>query len=473
MTLPTRSPTAATAFAGTAMRITLRLLLIASVAVGSACARLEPRPDLARLYAGTRSNPEQPPIIVIHGLMGSTLVDRDSGEQVWPGSLGTLAFSDYRGLAQLEEAERSGHGLVPGELFYGIGAVDFYAGLLGTLEKIGGYQRSQPGTPVVDKAARRYYVLLYDWRRDNVEAVHALHELIDQIRVDYGNPEQRVDIIAHSNGGLISNYYLRYGPTDVLDRDRPAQWHEASSRVRRVVLLGTPNLGSVVSLKRLFSGFRIALRTVPVEVLTTFSTPFETLPHPLLKSIVDASGKPLDIDIYDPQTWRSRHWSVYSTEVIERVRKAAATPAAGEAAVRRMQAMFERNLRRAERFQWALTPPLQDPAIDIAVFGGDCELTSARALLETDADGDHLVFRRRQLHTAEGESDFDRLLLEPGDGLVTRASQVGRATMTDGQEKPSLNFFPIAQTLFLCELHGQLTVNPYFQNNLLYFLFAS
>ena len=29
---------------------------------------------------------------------------------------------------------------------------------------------------------------------------------------------------------------------------------------------------------------------------------------------------------------------------------------------------------------------------------------------------------------------------------------------------------PIAQTFFLCESHGRLTHNAYFQNNLLYFL---
>ena len=32
--------------------------------------------------------------------------------------------------------------------------------------------------------------------------------------------------------------------------------------------------------------------------------------------------------------------------------------------------------------------------------------------------------------------------------------------------------FPIAQSFFLCERHDQLSVNPYFQNNLLNFLLA-
>jgi pimeloyl-ACP methyl ester carboxylesterase len=459
----------------TLISVTLRFVLLVVVVLPllGGCAGGAPRPDLARLYAPVTNNPQQPPIILIHGLMGSTLVDRESGVQIWPGSLRKLAFSDYRSLAQLEADEHSGGGLVPGDLFFGVGGVDFYAGLTGTLEKIGRFQRSRPGEPVGDNDRRRYYVLLYDWRRDNVEAVRALHELIDRIRIDYADPDLRVDIIAHSNGGLITNYYLRYGPNDVLDWEQPAQWHEASRRVRRVALLGTPNLGSVASVKRLFRGFRIALRTVPVEVMATFLTPFETLPHPLVKSIVDPSGKPVDLDLYDPATWRDRRWSVYSPEVIERVRESMDTPAAGDAAVAAIQATFERHLARALRFHWAMTPPLEDRGTDIAVFGGDCELTEARAILEQGEDGDRLVFYHRQLRSADDPESYAYLLLEPGDGLVTRASQVGRATLSSGREREPFNFFPIAQTFFLCERHGQLSVNPYFQNNLLYFLFAS
>ncbi len=450
-----------------------RTALLLGLLLLSGCAGNDPRPDLARLYAGASSNQAQPPVIIIHGLMGSTLVDQQTGEEVWPGSLRTLAFSDYRGLARLEADEREGRGLKPGDLFFGVGGVDFYSGLVQTLERIGRYHRGHPGKAVGSGDRRHYYVLLYDWRRDNVEAVRGLHQLIDQIRIDYADPTLRVDIIAHSNGGLITNYYLRYGPNDVLDWEDPAQWYEASTRIRRVVLLGTPNLGSVQSVKRLFQGFRIALRTVPVEVLTTFSTPFETLPHPLVKSIVDKQGQPVDIDIYDPESWRSRHWSVYSPEVIERVRASVDSPEQGDITVRQMQQTFERNLNRARRFQWALTPSFSDPDVDIAVFGGDCEMTQARALLESDAEGERLIFSRKQLPSVDAGPDYDTLLFEPGDGLVTRASQVGRATLSSGLEREPFNFFPIAQTFFLCERHGQLTVNPYFQNNLLYFLFAS
>ena len=57
----------------------------------------------------------------------------------------------------------------------------------------------------------------YDWRQDNVETARALDRLIEAIRRDYGDPTLRVDIVAHSMGGLVARYYQRYGTADVLD----------------------------------------------------------------------------------------------------------------------------------------------------------------------------------------------------------------------------------------------------------------
>lgn len=439
----------------------------------SACATVRPpRPDLARLYENNSSALEQPPVILIHGLMGSTLVDSQTGKQFWPGSLGTLAFSNYIDLARMTEEGGDGPHLVAGELFTGMVGVDFYSALIRTLENVAHYQRGVPGQPVNDTHSRRYYVLVYDWRKDNIEAVRKLHALIEQIRVDYHDPNLRVDIIAHSNGGLIANYYLRYGPTDVLDQREFYPWDEGGKRIRRMVLLGTPLLGAVTSLERLIYGFRLAVRTVPVEVLATFATPFEALPHPLVNAVLDPAGQPVDIDIYDPHLWRDNHWGVYSPEVAARVRAAAASPAAGEQALTDLQATFLRNLERAKKFQWSLTSPFRNDDVSIAAFGGDCSLTEGHAVLETTATGARLAFHPGDVQHKQPKLDYGRLMLEPGDGLVTRASQVARESADPGQPRHAFNFFPQSQSFFLCEAHDRLTGNIYFQDNLLYFLLS-
>jgi esterase/lipase superfamily enzyme len=60
-----------------------------------------------------------------------------------------------------------------------------------------------PGEPVKD-GQRRYYILVYDWRQDNVQTARRLDELIERIRTDYAGPDLRVDIVAHSMGGLVT-----------------------------------------------------------------------------------------------------------------------------------------------------------------------------------------------------------------------------------------------------------------------------
>ena len=446
-----------------------RALSFALVLLLAACAGGPPRPDLARLYESDAQDPRQPPVILIHGLMGSTLVDADTGKEYWPGGLGSLAFSTYRDLARLRSAEQAGLKLVPGDLFYSVARTDYYRGLTDALERVGRFRRASPGDPVQgDGDRRRYYVLLYDWRKENIEAVRALHALIDQVRADYGDPDLAVDIVAHSNGGLIAGYYLRYGPRDVLDDPVFTPWGQGAHRVRRVVMLGTPGLGAVTSLERLQQGMKIGLRTVPVEVLASFATPFETLPNPDADVVLDVHGQPLRFDFYDPDAWRLRRWSVFSPEVEARVLSGAPDRERGELLMADLQAQFVHHLRRGKQFQRALAVPVRANGVEVAAFGGDCTLTPARAVLDPTPTGERLVIRPGEIHSKVPGVDYERLILAPGDMLVTRDSQLGRGLRdADGLPAP---VFPLAQVFFLCETHDQLSVNPYFQNNLLNFL---
>jgi pimeloyl-ACP methyl ester carboxylesterase len=433
------------------------------------------RPDIARLYTDIADDPAQPPVIIIHGLAGSTLVDAKTGKEFWPGSLGTLAFSNFSDLARMSEEDREGEGLVPGTLMVDVAGVDFYGELLNSLETVGRFVRSTPGTPVGSER-RRYYLLLYDWRKDNIIAVRKLHAMIEQIRRDYGDPNLRVDVIAHSNGGLIANYYLRYGPQDLPAEGLPTPWNEGDLRIRRLLMLGTPQLGAVTSLERLLYGTRLAVRTVPVEVMATFDTPFTALPHPKTTPILDTEGHVVPIDIYDAAQWRQRHWGVYSPDVEQRVRSSSDDPAKGEQALAVLHATFDHHLLRAARLQAALSAPLAPLGrVEIATFGGDCEVTPGHAVLLPNGNGGRLVFRAGQVPgNGKGKRgrDYSRLMFEPGDGLVTRSSQTARRPLGVGADSDGFHMLPIRGSFFLCESHGRLTHNLFFQDNLLYFLLS-
>jgi alpha-beta hydrolase superfamily lysophospholipase len=104
---------------------------------------------------------------------------------------------------------------LPSGIFEGAAGKDFYRRIMQELRDAGGYRLAHPGQRA-DEEKASLYVFTYDWRQDNVKTVQKLDELIEQIRRDYGDPALKVDVIAHSMGGLVVQYFERYGTVDVL-----------------------------------------------------------------------------------------------------------------------------------------------------------------------------------------------------------------------------------------------------------------
>jgi pimeloyl-ACP methyl ester carboxylesterase len=444
-----------------------RLTAIFVAVLATACTAT-PRPDLARLYA-MQANTDQPPVVVIHGVLGGRLADAGTGREVWPASTWKLLFSDYRALRLNIDPEtlepQSDDLRVTGITDQAAGR-DFYGRILQVLREAGGYEPADPGQPVTS-GGKVYYVFSYDWRQDNVETVRRLDEFIEQIRRDHGDPSLEVDIIAHSMGGLVTRYYTRYGTRDVLDGDEfPVDSHGAS-RVRRAILLGTPNLGSAKAIRTLMEGFELGFEGVPAEVVATFPSTYQLLPHPLNEWIIKSDGQPLDRDLFDPDVWRRFEFSVFAPEVRGRILDEFDDPQAGADYLDTLERFFERQLFRARRFVWSLTVPVPDADVRYVVFGGDCDLTPARILVE-EVDGESVV----RLWPGEVTQpvpgvDYDMLMLEPGDGVVTKASLLARQSLDPTVARHQYSFFPLRYSFFLCESHDRLTGNITFQDNLL------
>lgn len=434
-----------------------------------ACSRMASRPDLRQLYDFGPVAAAQPPLIVIPGILGSRLVDSSSGRLVWPGNWKDILTSEYRDLALRIDPgslEPLPSPLVADGLTETALGRDFYGQLIRTLEIYGDFTRTEPGTVVSDRG-RRYYLFAYDWRQDNVVTARKLDALIEQIRKDYDDPILKVDIIAHSMGGLITRYYLRYGTADVLDsNDFPVNLHGAS-RINKVIQLGTPNLGSAKALHGFLTGVKV-VRHIPTEVLATMPGGYQLFPHPLNNWLVTADGQPLKRDLFDVEIWRRFQWSVFDPVVIERIR--ANSPQPGY--VHTLQRYFNKRLERARRFVWSLTVPLPQNPIRLVVFGGDCEMTPARLLVE-EINSESLVrLYPQQVSAPVSGVDYTRLMLEPGDGSVTKPSLLARNTLDPSVPRHRHSHFPLAYSFFLCESHDRLTGNINFQDNLLNLLLS-
>jgi len=426
------------------------------------------QPDLDRLYQQSRAT-RQPPVILIHGLMGSRLADRKTGKELWVGNLAKLTFSHYEDISLRIDPKtltnKRSH-LVATDLLDRVVGKDFYAGITQTLEDAGGYRLAQPGTPQTGKQ-RNYYVFVYDWRQDMVQTAQKLARYIEQIRRDYHQPDLKVDLVAHSMGGLIARYYLRYGDKDVLGKNTFDVNFEGAGRVRRIVLLGAPNLGSVTALYSFIGGFQFGIRRIPAEVMLTMPSAYQMFPHELNNWIVDTRGNPLNLDLYDVDTWRRYHWSVFDPKVRDQVMGSYADKQAGESYLAVLERFFAKQLDRARRFTWALTVPLPSHPYKLIVMGGDCKLTPARFVVEKVNGNSEIRLWPWQISRPDPGVDYDHLMLEPGDGKVTKASLLARESLDPSVRNHSWISFPLDYPIFLCEAHETLTGNSHFQDNLL------
>jgi hypothetical protein len=453
-------------------RWTRRSFVAAVLALG-ACTRLE-KPPLGALYRPTQQTLDQPPLVVIPGTFGSRLRDRRSGNVIWPGSSAQLVASDFRALEVEIDPDTLEPiaGLVEAyDIFETALGRDFYRQMLGTLEKVGGYVRCGPcSKPRADR--RNFYVYPYDFRLDNVHAARGLHELIESIRADYGDPRQPVDVLAHSNGGLLARYYSRYGTADLPDSGPFAPVGAGAQAIRRLLLVGTPNLGTMQPVLAHLRGEEMGLRKMPRDVGTTFSSVPQLMPHPALPWILDARGHALDYDLYDIETWRSLGWSVFDPRVVERAAKDHGGGTAGQRYVAMLQDYLAKHLRRGRRFMESLAVPAPGAEPPLHVFGGDCELTLARIVVEEV--GGRRIGRETVADIAAPVPgvDYEALMFEPGDAVVTRASLLGRRTPNIAAPRTGIESLRIAQSVFLCERHQHLTGNPSFQDNLLHSLLS-
>lgn len=435
-----------------------------------ACEGLNPlRPDLRRLYEFDGPAVMQPPVIVIPGILGSRLRERASQREVWPGSTAHLLFGSKDDLAlriDPKTLEPMDDGIEAYGLFEGFLHKDFYGEIIHTLERYGRYQAGVPGQPQ-DGRTRRYYVFAYDWRQDNVVTARKLDALIEQIRLDYRQPTLKVDVVAHSMGGLATRYFLRYGTTDVLERNDFPVNLKGAEKLRTVILLGTPNLGSVQSLHGFLQGTDVGFKRIPTEVLATMPSVFELFPHPINHWLVKPDGAPLERDLFDAEVWRRFEWSVFDPQVIAGLAQKTGDAVKAKADIEVRQRYFEKRLERARRFVWALTVPLPKTPVKLVVFGGDCTLTPARLVVEED-NGDSVVrLYPEDVKAKVAGVDYSRLMLEPGDGAVTKPSLLARENLDPTAPRNSSLFFPLAYSFFLCEQHDKLTGNINFQDNLL------
>jgi pimeloyl-ACP methyl ester carboxylesterase len=419
---------------------------------------------------------------VIPGVLGSRLVDDASQRVVWgefggdgidpssPGGARLLALpmAEGKGLRQLTDNVHVQGVLEALEIrVFGIPIeLSAYRDILVALG-VGGYHESSQGQG--DPHAghnHNSFQFAFDWRRDNVENVQRLHQFIlgkkaeieaeRRSRLGDNAPPVKFDIVAHSMGGLIARYYLYYGDADLPeDGSTPQVTWAGAKNVDRVVLVGTPNAGSIDAVENMINGvvFSQALPRYQAAILGTMPGLYQLLPRTRHRPLISA-GDRKTVDIMDPQTWYRYRWGLMNPGqqyVLQQL-----LPNVPDPSVQQRIAFdhLKKCLERASALHAALDVRARPPAgTSIHLIAGDAHLTSAQ--LWAHADG-HLSIASKW----------------PGDGKVTRASALMDERNSEGMKWTPRLVTPISWSSvnFLFTDHLGLTRDPAFTDNVLYLL---
>jgi hypothetical protein len=271
-------------------------------------------------------------------------------------------------------------------------------------------------------------------------------------------------------GALLTRYYLRYGSEDVLASDYFRPTNAGAEKVNKVILIGAPNLGSISGLQTFMKGYFIGGPTgnrVSPRILLTMPSMYQILPHPDRDWMVSIDGKKINRDLYDLVTWQNYRWLVFDTAFQQEVIDNSESRDEGLAHLAVLTRYFEMRMERARRFHRALSTPVPDSPVRYILFGGVCTLTPARCLIE-EIDGiAHVRLQPSEIVNPRKDIDYERLMLEPGDGRITKPSLLARNTLDPTNPSTPKDIFPLAYSLFICEDHEHLTGNITFQDNML------
>jgi hypothetical protein len=487
-------------------------VFVAALAL-AACAGRGPEPRIADIYREAALEEVRNPVIVIHGILGARLEQRSTGKVVWgaftregvdpgtpegaqaialpleiPASAAAYApdASDVYATGPLDKLDLT--------VLFRVVSVDVYARILQTLGA-GGY-RDVVG---VDRSVLGYaddhytcFSFFYDWRRDNVENAIRFDRFLKETRAGIdvsararierlrasGEPadlEQadrieawlargyRFDVVAHSMGGLIARYYLRYGANDLpSDDSSPVVTWAGAEEIDRLLLVGAPSFGSLDSLQRLVEGYRAAffLPEFGPGILGTMPSIYQLLPRDRHRPLRTEGGEVADVSLLAPQTWRENEWGLLSDDARDEL--ALMMPDVDEAERLRRATDYQAwCLARAAAFHRALdAQPTRPCPAEVFLFAGDAEPTVAAVSLRRRSDG------------ALSPDFRARPTMLPGDGTVARYSALAdeRVATTDGSYKRLQSPIPWTGVTFLPSDHVGLTSSPTFSDNTLHLL---
>ncbi|MCA1594315.1 MAG: hypothetical protein LC754_17150 [Acidobacteria bacterium] len=450
-------------------------------------------PDLERIFASARAREGKRPIIVIPGILGSQIVNRRTGEVVWPSAFRSdadgLDLPVTPDLAANRDELTASRIVETAKLAKLAPDVYVYYALIQALKRFGGYREGNWDAPAPDGDRDTFYVFPYDWRRDNVETARELAGRVEELKLKLGRPDLRFNVIAHSMGGLVARYAAMYGDADLPATGvAPQPTWAGAAFASKIFMFGTPNEGSAEAFATLLDGYSITeglrrrlhlLNKLSREDALTIPSIYQLMPHGRQVRFLDENLQPTEVDLYNPAAWKLYGWGAANDaqfrESFARGKAKGQESPGRTGTLADLDAYLAAVLNRARRFHEAIdaADSSRMPPVPLFAFGGDCEETLAAPVLLRDAKRDRWItlVEPRSLRNATGRrfsrKEVIRAMYEPGDGRVTRPSLLGQNLLQARLSSFYDTALPVVYAVFGCDLHGDLQSNKTLQDNAL------
>lgn len=416
------------------------------------------------------------PVIIIPGLIGSELINKNTKEKVW-FDLGRSKDDDLR-LPVSANLKANRDNLIPGDILRKIQIIkltpeiEIYQKLIDSLIA-DGFTEGKFDDPKAGGDADTFYVFGYDWRLDNVENSQNLISKIETVQMKLNRPDLKFNIIAHSMGGLIARYAAMYGKSDLTSRSLRPTW-KGAAYINSISMVATPNSGALSSLDSLLNGFSLFgsgkinlpfIQNLSKYDLFTIPAIYQLLPHAGTARVFDENLKPIKIDLLSPATWEKYGWLAYKDADFGKKFSAEEQ--------RNAQRYFNAVLARAKLFHTALdaSPRTKSP---VAMFylGAECRPTIDGVIIRKDTKKGFWKtdFSPTSYQKANGEKvtkeQTEAVLLTPGDGVVPKRSLIS-TFLKLGRFRNIDSDVLVSGEGEACSEHNRLTGNEIVTKNLL------
>ncbi len=304
-----------------------RLSVLASLVI-ACCAWLvggcaTSKPSAPTLRSLAERSPKVP-VVLVPGITGSELRDRRTGELIW--GLGKQIVTPHDGGYELvrpltDPIDGAAAHVEAGEVLSTMHLGPLKKTIYGPIPEMLENHGYVPGDFRAPAPEADLFTFAYDWRGDNIFAARTLRERLEAL-ADHRGDGYAVDLICQSNGAHICRYLLKYGAESLEQAESGNARPSERFRIRKIILVGTSNGGSMRILREVHRGRKylpLVGRVMQPEVLFSFPAVFQDLPAHIDEPFVDAEGRPVDLPLFEADTWVQKVWSVFQPEAQARM----------------------------------------------------------------------------------------------------------------------------------------------------------